>query len=278
MFQKLFTPQKIGKLTIPNRLVVPAMVTNFCDSDGNATERYIAYHEAKARGGFGLVITEDYAISPEGRGFPYVAGLWNDSQIASHAKLPERVHAAGGLVFAQIYHCGRQTNEASNGGLPVIAPSPIRDPRKHSDPKEMTTEDIRRVVRQFGETAARAKMAGFDGIELHGGHGYLLSQFMSSYSNKRVDEYGGGFLGRMRIVREVIEEVRSQVGGDYPIIFRISTKEYMPGGRDREDTRAAAVYLERWGVDALHVSVGTYGDNTNIVPIYVSHGWIVDYA
>ena len=190
MFKRLFSPLKIGSVEIPNRLVVSPMVTDYCNQDGTATERYIAYHEAKAKGGWGLIITEDYAVDPSGKGFSCVAGLWNDSQIASHAELTKRVHQYKNKIFAQIYHCGRQTVSAITGCQP-LAPSPVPCPAMQELPKELPVDEIEKIVGQFGDTALRAKKAGFDGVEIHGAHGYLISEFMSPYSNKRTDEYGG---------------------------------------------------------------------------------------
>ena len=278
MFKKIFSPIKIGQVEIPNRLVVPAMVMNFCNDDGTATQRYTAYHEAKARGGWGLIITEDYAVSPTGKGFPNIPGLWNDDQIASHANFTKRIHESGGKIFAQIYHAGRQTSQFLIGSQPV-APSPLPCPLIQEIPHELTAGEIREIVEQFGDCARRAKKAGFDGIEIHGGHGYLIAQFMSLYSNKRTDEYGGNLQGRMRFPLAIIANIRSKVGNDFPIIFRISGDELVCGGRNIEDTKAIALQLEAAGIDAIHVSAGVYGSFYAIAPpAAVHHGWITDYA
>lgn len=278
MFKKIFSPVRIGRFEIPNRLVVPAMVMNFCNTDGTATERYTAYHEAKAKGGWGLIITEDYAVSPTGKGFPNIPGLWHDEQIDSHLQFTKRIHASGGRIFAQIYHAGRQTSQYLIGSQPV-APSPIACPMIQEIPRELAVEDIRQIVAQFGDCARRAKEAGFDGIEVHGGHGYLIAQFMSLYSNKRTDEYGGPLQNRMRFPLEILADIRSKAGKDFPVIFRISGDELVPGGRNIEDTKAIALMLEEAGIDAIHVSAGVYGSFYGIAPpAAVGHGWITDYA
>jgi len=278
MLDTVFSPIKIGTVEIPNRLVVPAMVMNYCNADGTATQRYIACHEAKARGGWGLIITEDYAVTPEGRGFPNIPGLWDDSQIEGHAELTRRIHDAGGTIFAQIYHCGRQTTSLLTGSQPV-APSPIPCPLIQEMPHELTTAEIKKIVEQFGDCARRAQKAGFDGIEIHGGHGYLIAQFMSPYSNKRIDEYGGSLMNRLRFPLEILANIRLKAGTDFPVMFRISGDELVPGGRTIEDTRAIAVVLEEDGVDAIHVSAGTYGSGYAIAPpAAVGHGWITGYA
>lgn len=279
MLKRIFSPIRIGNMEIPNRLAVPAMVMNFCNPDGTATERYTAYHEAKARGGWGLIITEDYAVHPRGKGFPNIPGLWTDKQIESHKRFTERVHAAGkSKLFAQIYHAGRQTLSSVCGGRPV-APSILPCPVMREIPRELTAEEIRMIVRQFGDCALRAEKAGFDGIEIHGGHGYLIAQFMSPYSNKRTDAYGGGLSGRVRFPLEIIADVKAKAGKDFPVIFRISGDELVPGGRNIEDTKAIVMLLAEAGIDAVHVSAGVYESSYGIVPpAAVDHGWITDYA
>jgi len=278
MLKNIFSPIQIGKARIPNRLVVPAMVTNYCNGDGTATEKYVAYHEAKAKGGWGLIITEDYAVDPKGKGFPNVPGLWNDGQIESHSKLTRRIHDIGGKIFAQIYHAGRQTSRTLIGRQPV-APSPIPCPRYQEIPHALGLKEIRDIIEEFGDCALRARKAGFDGIEIHGAHGYLIAQFMSPYSNKRIDEYGGNLLNRMRFPLEILSNVRSKTGSDFPAIFRISGDEMVPGGRTIEDTKTIAGILEKAGVDALHISAGVYGSAHAITPpAAIRHGWIVHLA
>lgn len=167
MFKKLFTSHRIGFTEIPNRLVVPAMVTNYCTLDGLATERYIAYHEAKAKGGWVLIITEDYAVDEQGKGFRLLPGLWNDAQIESHRRLTDRIHQYRSKIFAQIYHAGRQTRQCVIGTQPV-APSAIPCPRCRELPRELTFSEIKTIVSHFGDAALRVQKAGFDGVEVHG--------------------------------------------------------------------------------------------------------------
>ncbi|MDI3481206.1 MAG: hypothetical protein PWQ97_861 [Tepidanaerobacteraceae bacterium] len=278
MFKSIFSPIKIGKMELSNRLVVPPMVMNYCNEDGTATERFIAYHEAKARGGWGLIITEDYAVDPRGKGFSRIPGLWDDGQIESHSRLTERIHKYGTKIVAQIYHCGRQTNHFVIGDQPV-APSPIPCPVNQEMPHELTVKEIKELVEKFGDCAYRAKKAGFDGVEIHGAHGYLIAQFMSPYSNKRNDEYGGSLQNRLRFPLEIISNIKAKAGNDFPIIFRISADEFVPGGRTIEDTKAIAIVLEDAGINAIHVSAGVYASADAIIPpSAVRHGWITDYA
>ena len=273
----LLSPISIGSMKVKNRLAVAAMVTVYCDTKGYATDRYIDYHEARAKGGWGLIITEDYAVAPTGRGF-WTAGLWEDGQIASHTKLTERVKKYGTKIVAQIYHAGRQTTSQVIGQRPV-APSPIPDPALNNDPVGLTIPEIKTIVSQFGDTALRAKKAGFDGVEIHGAHGYLIAGFMSSYSNKRFDEYGGNLDNRIRFPLEIIADIRQKCGEDFTIIFRISANEFVAGGRDIEETKLIAKKLEKAGIDAIHVSAGVYGSAWSVVPpLNIPHAWIVDYA
>ncbi|WP_094606573.1 NADH oxidase [Sporomusa silvacetica DSM 10669] len=278
MLKKLFTPYSIGNCLIPNRLVVTAMVTNYNNSDGTATERYIAYHEAKARGGWGLIITEDYSVNEQAMGYKYIAGLWNDSQIASHKAFTDRIHQYESKVFCQIYHAGRQSHAGVNGGVQPVAPSAIPCPWCRDLPRELTIPEIKKIVQDFGDTALRAQKAGFDGIEIHGGHGYLIAEFMSPYANKRIDEYGGNLLNRLRIVKEIIDDIRTKVGPDFPVIMRFSADEVIPGGRDMSETRIIVQFLEKWGLDGLHISSGVYGNHGIAAPMHIPHAWIVQYA
>ncbi|MCL1994392.1 MAG: FAD-dependent oxidoreductase [Spirochaetes bacterium] len=278
MQNSLFSPFILKGKKIKNRCAVPAMVTNYCTREGYATERFIAYHEAKAKGGWGLIITEDYAVSPLARGFSFVAGLWEDAQMEGHKELAKRVKAHGATVLAQIYHCGRQTNEGVIGQAPV-APSLIPCPFSPSMPRELSVTEIKEIVRQFGDTAYRAKQCGFDGVEVHGAHGYLIAQFMSSYSNKRVDEYGGNFKNRAKFAIEIVKEIRKRCGDDFILGFRISCDEFVEGGRTFEDTLAIIGLLKEAGVDMINATAGVYASADKVVPsAYTAHGWLADYA
>lgn len=281
MLDTLLSKGKINQVCINNRFVVPAMVTNYCDTEGKATDRYIAYHEEKAKGGWGLIITENIAINKHCMGYACIPGLYNDGQIASHKKLTETVQKYGTKIFAQLYHAGRQSSHFVNGDIQPIAPSSIPCPWLREIPREMTKEDIQRVVNDFANAAFRAKKAGFDGVEIHAGHGYLLAEFLSTYANKRTDEYGGCLDNRVRIVKEVYEAVRNKVGKDFAVIVRMSAFEGVPGGRDIAETRVLVKLYEEWGFDAINISNGVYGDHTKngtIAPMYVGHAVNADFA
>ncbi len=281
MLEHVFEPITIAGKTIRNRTAVPAMVMNLCNEDGTCTERFCAYHEEKARGGFGLIITEDFAVCPMGKGFRYLPGLWNDGQIPGFAAFTDRIHALGATIVAQIYHAGRQTHRAIIGQAPE-APSAIPCPFSPLDedmPEELTVERIHEIVGQFGDCARRAKEAGFDGVEIHGAHGYLIAQFMSPYSNKRTDEYGGPLHNRVRFAQEIIRDIRAKCGDDFMVGYRISADEHVTGGRNLEDTLTIIPMLEGLGIDYFNITAGVYRTFDAVIPSeYTPHAWNVNAA
>ena len=254
----LFSPMKIGTCEIPNRLVVPAMVMNYCTHDGMITDQYVAYMEEKAKGGWGLIITEDYCVQPAGKGYSRIPGLWKEEHVASSRRVTEAIHAHGPKVFAQMYHPGRQTTPAANGGETPLAPSATKDPMCQFQAREMTMDEIHQLVADFGVAARRAKDAGYDGVELHCAHGYLLAEFLSPAVNRRVDEYGGCFDNRVRIVAEIMAAMRAQVGDDFPIQVRFSSMDYVTGGRTEAESYELCRFFEEVGFDAINVSNGMY--------------------
>lgn len=258
MYKKIFEPIQIGTMQVKNRLVVPAMVTHYCDDEGMATERFIAYHEAKAKGGWGLIITEDYRIVAEAGASPTLPGLYHDEQIASHRKLTDRIHQAGGKIVAQIYHAGWDSKRALTGVKPVGVCA-VKNQAMADMPEELSKEQIQEIITQFAECAKRVKAAGFDGVEIHGAHGYLLNQFFSPLLNSRSDEYGGDFQGRSRLPLEVTQAVRKAVGKDFPVLYRMTAVEYADGGIQIAESKALAMLLEAAGVDAINCSQGGLG-------------------
>lgn len=265
MQMKIFAPVNIGSMEVKNRLVVSAMVTHYCDDDGFATERYIAYHEAKAKGGWGLIITEDYRISKEAGASPTLPGLFNDAQIVSHKELTDRVHAAGGKIVAQIYHAGWDSKRILTGQQPVGVCA-VKNYAMADMPHELSKAEIKEIIQQFAACAKRVKQAGFDGVEIHGAHGYLINQFFSPLLNSRSDEYGGNFRGRSRFPLEVVKSVRKAVGDDFPIIYRMTTVEYTEGGLGVEESKALAILLEEAGVNAINCSQGGLGCRQVVIP------------
>ena len=279
MINELLKPKKIGKITVPNRMVVTAAVTITCDENGYATENYCSYYEAKARGGWGLIITEDYAVDELGKSFTRVPGLWEDGQISSHAELTERVHKYNSVIFAQIFHCGRQTAPKNIGGQTPLAPSRIIDPKIGGTPRALTTAEVEELVTKFCNAAYRAKQAGFDGVEIHAGHGYLINEFFSLYTNKRIDKYGGNILNRCRFASEIVKGIKEKCGKDFPVGMRISADEYVPGGITIEDAKVIVSILEESGIDVVNVSAGVNASIERVAPPgVVEHAPYVDMA
>ncbi|MFD1471803.1 oxidoreductase [Companilactobacillus mishanensis] len=256
--KKMFTPYKINQCEIKNRFVVPAMVSNMCDEDGNITDQFIKYHETKAKGGWGLIITEDYGVNPNGVGYKNCVRLYDEKQVPANKKLTDTIHMYGAKMFAQVFHPGRQTNSKVNGGVQPISVSRIPDPFNQDIPRDMTVEEIHELVHEFGHTAKLMKESGFDGIELHLAHGYLLSGFLSTRQNRRTDEYGGCLENRMRIVHEIYDAMRAEVGTDFPLTARFSLTEDTVDGRPMDESMVMVKYFEELGFDALNLSNGEY--------------------
>lgn len=264
--KKLFSPIKIGKMEVKNRIVYPAMVTNFPAEDGNPSDLMIAYLEERAKGGAGLIYPESTCVDRGGHGFPRGAAIWDDSLIPGWRRLVDALHRHGTKVMCQLFHAGRQTYSMLIGRQQV-APSPIPCPLIHELPREITVEEIEEIIEKYAQAARRCQEAGFDGIEFHGGHGYLVAEFMSSYSNKRSDEYGGTLDGRMKFPLDCIRLIRREVGRDYPMTFRFSIEEKVPGGRTLEESKLIAPMVVEAGVDAIHITRGCYGDLRGVVPV-----------
>lgn len=278
MFKKLFEPITIGNLKLKNRLIVAPMVTNYCNQDGTVTERFIKYHETRAKGGWGLITIEQTVISKSGKGHPCQPGLWADEHIDGLSRLTERVHAAGGMIAVQINHAGRSTRSSITGTQPV-APSTLKDPILPEIPRELTIREIHQIIEQFGDAALRAKKAGFDMVVEHAHARYLIANFLSPISNKRTDQYGGSLINRARFAVEVLKNMRDKVGPNFPIMYRFSADELMEGGLSINDTVAIAQLVEQAGANALDVSVGnTYTSRYITQPSIVAHAFISDIA
>lgn len=280
MFEILLSPARIGTLELKNRMVVPPMVTCYAEGNFMVNDRYIAYMEEKAKGGWGLLITEAQIISQSGAGFHLNLGIFDDKMIHVEKKLTDAVHRAGSKICTQLIHSGRQSIYF-NDHKKAVAPSPIKDFTLTYTPREMSIEEIKQAVQDFGKAAGRAKEAGFDAIEIHGAHGYLLHEFVSPASNKRTDEYGGSLEGRTKFSLEVVKCIREKVGENFPVIYRMSSYEYMPNGEGIgiADSMAFAVMLEEAGVNAIHSSVGNYEtERYQIAPSAVERSLTAPYA
>lgn len=255
MYETLFEPMNIGNLTIPNRFVMPAMNSHYADKDHCFTDQAFNYYGERALGGFGLLITEFLCVSEEGLSYPMQAGIYDDRFIPALSRLTERVHENGGRIFAQLQHAGRMQGKGSTD-LPAVGAGNIPDPANVIPVHELTEEEIQTVEEKFVQAAVRAQKAGFDGVEVHGAHGYLLAQFLSRGVNKRVDGYGGSISNRARIVCEIVRKIKEVCGEDFPVSVRTSGDEGYEGGNRIEDAIAQSLLFEQAGADAIHISHG----------------------
>jgi len=260
---KLAEPGRIGSMTIRNRMVMPGMGTNLANPDGTVSQHLIDYYEARAAGGVGLIITE--VVTPEHRGqcIHCELGGYHDGFGPGLSRLARAVHNQGAHCVLQIAHAGAFAASQITGMKP-IAPSGVKCSLIEDIPEEATVSEIRELVKRYTELAVRAKVAGFDGVELHSAHGYLLLQFLSPYTNRRNDEYGRTFEGRLKFSKEVLRSIRSAVGPNFPIIYRLSGEEYVPNGLQIEDAKKIAQALEKEGVDAFHISAGTWDSRIEV--------------
>ena len=249
---KLFSEFKVKDMVLRNRVVMAPMCM-YSATDGLVTDWHVVHYGSRANGGAGLVILEATAVSPEGRISVNDLGLWDDAQISGMARLVEAIHQGGAKAGIQLGHAGRKADV--EGSVP-IAPSALRFDDSYQIPVEMTAADIKRVAEAFGAAAARAHLAGFDMIELHGAHGYLINQFLSPLVNQRTDLYGGNADKRVRFLLEAIRAVRGGWPVEKPLAIRVSAEEYDEGGNHPSDVAAVMKRVRAEGVDLVHVSSG----------------------
>ena len=263
---------KIRDLTLRNRIVMPPMASRKGDPDGQINDAVIEHYAKRTESGkLGLVIVEHSCVNVQGKVRSSMLSLADDVMLEGHKRLTDCIHAAGMPVIAQINHCGALSDPAATG-MPVIAPSAVVHPgdQKGSVPAAMAVEEIDRLVDDFAEAAVRAMKAGYDGVEVHSAHGYLLNQFYSPLTNKREDAYGCGSIeDRLRVHRRVLQAVR-EVIGSVPLFLRLGGCDYIPGGTTVNDTVQAAPLLESYGIDLLDISGGLNGYT---IPGYTEPGY-----
>ena len=248
-------PIKMNGLTIRNRIVMPPMATGKANQ-GKPDEQLFAYYAARAEA-TGLIIVEHEYVSPEGMAHATQLSMADDCVIPSYRKLTDAVHKRGAAVFAQINHAGAS---ARDSGLPALSPSGISVRENDQAPLVMTAEDIRKVKDAFVAAALRVKAAGFDGVEIHSAHGYLLNQFYSPYTNRRTDEYTGASIeGRTRLHAEILRAIREAAGKDYPIAIRFGACDYREGGSRIDEIPEAVRIFEEAGADLIDISGGLNG-------------------
>ena len=263
--EELFKSVKLGKLELNNRIIRSATHEGMADEDGKPTKELIDTYVAYARGGVGLIISGYIGISRQGKCPLYnMTMLDMDENIPAFRELTDAVHDAGGKVFAQIAHCGRQTRRKITGER-TAAPSPVPDFLYcESIPHMLSEDEIYEIIDDFGAAALRAKLAGFDGIQLHCAHGYLLSEFLSPRTNRRHDQWGGSRENRFRIVDEIIKKIRTLTYGDFPIAVKMNCFEKYAEGIKCEEAVEIAKLFDKAGVDLIEVSCGFVSEGFNM--------------
>lgn len=291
MTSSLFTPITLRGTTIPNRMWMAPMCQYSAEAAGPAVgvpnDWHLQHYGARAVGGPGLILVEATAIAPEGRISPYDLGIWNDAQVEGHRRLTAFMRGQGVVPGIQIAHAGRKasTDSEAHGGSPLgeaeggwetVAPSAIAFSGDHAVPHELSVEEIRGVVTAFADAATRAIAAGYEVIEVHAAHGYLVHEFLSPASNHREDAYGGAFEHRARLALEIADAVRAAVGERVPVLFRLSATDWIePDGWTADETVRLAALLREHGVDLLDVSTG---GNLPAAGIPVGPGYQVPFA
>ncbi|MCM2356609.1 MAG: NADH:flavin oxidoreductase [Geobacteraceae bacterium] len=253
--RKIFDETRINGMTLANRLVRSATWEGMCEEDGRPSPKLAVYYANLARGGAGLLVTGYTFIRPDGRQLPGQMGIHSGFADQMRA-LTRAVHGEGGKICLQLVHCGGQSSARVTGTRPV-APSAIEAKQFPELPAELPLADIEALVRLFGEGAARAREFGFDAVQLHAAHGYLINQFLSPLTNRREDAYGGSMERRCRFLLECYRSTRHAVGKDFPVLVKLNGADNLEGGLQPDDALFAARALDEEGVDAIEVSGGT---------------------
>lgn len=274
-YEKLFSRGRIGSLELKNRIVLPPMGTNMASYTGEATDEIIRFYAERAKGGCGLIITEITRIDDvTGVGMTGQLSVTSGKFVRKLVQLVDAVHQYDSKVFLQLHHPGREISSKSLGGVQPVAPSPIPCKVVGEWPRELTTEECEDLIRKFVSGAVFAKMAGFDGVELHAAHGYLLNQFLSPYTNQRTDRFGGDAESRMTFITEIIRGIQHSCGKNFPISVRLSCDEFVPGGLTLDDSVWIVQRLEELGIAAIDVSAGIYESGyASIEPQGLPVGW-----
>jgi 2,4-dienoyl-CoA reductase-like NADH-dependent reductase (Old Yellow Enzyme family) len=252
----LFDTTTINGMTLANRFVRSATYEGMANDDLTVSQRLIDLIVALADGGVGLIITGLATVTKDGQNMPWQLGIYSDDHISGLTQMTHAVHDVGGKIIVQLAHGGAQGNPELTGEL--LGPSAIPAiSGEGAACRAMTTADIHRIVAAFGEAGRRAKQAGFDGVQLHGAHGFLLSEFLSPFFNKRNDQYGGSLENRARIVLDAYHRVRDAVGVKYPVTIKLNSEDFLEDGLAMEEMLQVALWLEAEGIDAIELSGGT---------------------
>src|SRR6266545_788968 len=281
----LLTPARIGSVQIPNRIVMPPMTTRTADEEGFVTDDTMAYYLARARGGVGLITVEMASPEKAGRHRRHEIGIYDDRFLPGLTRLVDEIHRGGARASIQLGHGGGHTRRDICGETP-IAPSAIPHPVYETTfetivPEAMSKARIGETITAHAAAAIRAQKAGFDCVEVHAAHGYLISQFHAPFENRRTDEYGGSLENRARFGLDVLRAVKAAIHG-MPVVYRLSVEDYFPGGLPYNEGRQIAIWAVNAGADALHVTAGHYRSlpSAQVVlpPMTFPDGTFLDFA
>lgn len=274
-YKYLLTPGRIGSITIKNRTIMAPMSAALANPDGSVSDELIAYYNARAKGGIGLILTEYAFVTPAGRSSDHQISVAEDDMIPGLAKLVQTMHESGAKIGLQLQHGGRR---AMGENCDLVAPSAIPMEYGARVPHAMTKEEVHTLIDEFIAGAVRAKKAGFDLVEVHCAHGYLLNDFVSPRSNRRTDVFGGNVGGRAKVVTDIIKGIKAACGADYPVSVRMSAEELVEDGNKKRDSACMAMLFEEAGADLINVSCGVNGVGKGIAPAAKETGHNVEAA
>lgn len=282
-FEHLFSPYFIGKLQIKNRIVMPPMGTCLADINGCVTRKMIDYYARRARGGVGLIIIENTLVHEKyGIQIPNQLRIHSYHQVPQFYDLVEAVHALGARIGIQINSPGSGMRPHLSPAITPVSPSQVRVDFLPLESRIITAEEIEEVILDFGKAARLAKLAGFDLIEIHGAHGYLINEFLSLYTNRREDRYGGTLQNRLRFCLEIIHKIKEEIGGDFPLIFRMSVDDFLDGGMSIDESIKIARALQGAGISAFDVSAGNLNMKASCVRAipgtFIQDGHLAEHA
>ncbi len=278
---RLDSPKKIGAIEIKNRFIRSATAERLFDREGFPESGLGEFYCRLARGGIGAIITGHAFIEPQGRASPKQLAIFKDDFISPLKKITKEVHSCGARIFIQLSHAGRQTKSKYTGETP-IAPSAVREMTLDALPRQMEEDEIYRVIDGFKKAALRAMEAGFDGSQLHAAHGYLLNQFISPYTNRRTDKWGGSTENRIRILLEILKSIKKDSGDSFAVFVKLNMDDFIDGGLKLEESVLIAGQLQEFGIDAIEASGGIWESSQFIIRkdilLKSQEAYFLDYA
>ncbi len=253
----VFDSIKMNKMSCANRFVRSATYEGLAEDDGTVTRPLVSLYAELAQGRIGLIVAGYAYVQPDGKGGPGMMGICSDAHVEGLSRLTRAVHEHGAKIACQIVHCGRQTVPALVGG-DLVAPSAVPTKRLGIVPRELSIGEIETIIENFGKAALRAREAGFDAVQIHCAHGYLLNQFLAANANKRMDKYGGGLADRATALFEVYSEIRTLLGKNFPILIKLNCADFVDGGLTLEESLWVGARLADMGIDGIEVSGGVW--------------------